>query len=105
LIGLPREGVIRLVLIGAAFFGLATAASAELLVIARAGPSAAQYPIGRRLPDNHRFALRQGDRVTLLHNGGGRVTLRGPGVGTATLLLAQGRGRDENAPATAQGVR
>ena len=101
----PRRLGLRLIVIGATFCGLATAASAELRVIARAGPSAAQYPVGRRLPDNHRFALQRGDRVTLLRSGGGRVILRGPGAGTAALLVARGRGQDENAGATTRALQ
>src|SRR5688572_22822641 len=63
-------------------------AFAELRVIARAGPSAARFPLGARFPDNHRIVLRAGDTLTLLRSGGGQVVLRGPGTGTAAQLAA-----------------
>jgi hypothetical protein len=59
--------------------GQPAAAMAEVLVLRSVGPSARNYPPGRRLPDNAALALRGGDSVTILRSSGTRV-LRGPGT-------------------------
>jgi hypothetical protein len=57
----------------------AAPALADALVVRSTGPSAASYPVGRRLPDDGRVVLRAGDRVVLVSNSGTR-TLSGPGT-------------------------
>lgn len=57
--------------------GLPAAASAAI-VVASSGPSAAQYPAGRKLDDAGRITLKAGDSVTVLDQRGTKV-LRGPG--------------------------
>lgn len=61
-----------------AAIGITTAAAADALVVRSTGPSAATYPVGRRLPPTDRIVLRDGDRVVLVGEGGTR-TLSGPG--------------------------
>lgn len=56
----------------------ATAASAAVLVVRSSGPSAAAYPPGKALPDNHMLKLKATDTVVLLDSRGTR-TLCGPG--------------------------
>lgn len=58
--------------------GLASPAWADTLVVRASGPSAKNYPPGRKLPDGGSVALKAGDVVTLLDAKGTR-TLRGPG--------------------------
>jgi len=60
----------------------ASAAMADILVVRSAGPSAKNYPLGRRLPDNARIVLQANDQLTLL-DGRGTRELRGPGTFTA----------------------
>lgn len=48
------------------------------IVVASSGPSAAQYPAGRKLDDAGRITLKAGDSVTVLDQRGTKV-LRGPG--------------------------
>lgn len=60
-------------------------------VVASSGPSADQYAVGSQISDTQRITLRQGDTVTVLHNGRTR-TFRGPG----TFILSQRGGRSEN---------
>jgi len=63
----------------ASMIGLYPAAAlADVLVIRAVGPSAQQYPPGRRLPDNFVMTLRANDAVTVLKDRGTRV-FRGPG--------------------------
>jgi len=52
-----------------------------VLVVRSSGPSAAQYPPGRSLPDDARITLQGNDMVVLLSAGGTR-SLRGPGTFT-----------------------
>jgi hypothetical protein len=58
--------------------GTAAPALADALVVRSTGPSAATYPVGRRLADSDRIVLRAGDRVVVVGNAGTR-TLSGPG--------------------------
>lgn len=48
------------------------------VVVASSGPSASQFPTGRKLADNDRITLQQGDSITVIDSRGTRV-LRGPG--------------------------
>lgn len=57
---------------------VATPALADAVVVRSTGPSAASYPVGRRLPPADRVVLRAGDRVVLVGEGATR-TLSGPG--------------------------
>lgn len=69
-----RLGLLALVSIAAA-----APAAANVLVVRSSGPSAAQYPAGRSLPDNAQIRLQGNDMVVLLSAGGTR-TFRGPGT-------------------------
>jgi len=55
-----------------------TASAAAVLVVRSSGPSAAAYPPGKALPDNHVLKLKASDTVVLLDSRGTR-TLSGPG--------------------------
>lgn len=70
--------------------GLPALASAAI-VVASSGPSAAQFPAGRKLDDGQTITLRTGDSVTVLDARGTRV-LRGNGpvavAGTGTTTRA-----------------
>jgi hypothetical protein len=68
-------GLPRVILFG----GDPTTASDGPLVVRASGPSASQFPAGRRLNSATKLTLRAGDRVVLLDNRGTR-TLTGPGV-------------------------
>jgi hypothetical protein len=58
-------------------FVLAGTASAAI-VVASSGPSASQFPAGKKLDDAGRITLKSGDSVTVLDQRGTKV-LRGPG--------------------------
>jgi hypothetical protein len=58
----------------------ATAASAGV-VVASSGPSAGEFPVGKKLGDSERIVLRAGDTLTVLEGSGTRV-LRGAGTFT-----------------------
>lgn len=55
------------------------------IVVASSGPSAKQYPAGRKIDDGTAIVLQAGDSVTILDSKGTRV-LRGPG----TMALGKG---------------
>lgn len=57
---------------------LPAAAFAQAMVVRSSGPSAPQYPTGRKLAADARLSLASGDLVVLL-DGEGTRTLRGPG--------------------------
>lgn len=78
-------------LIGAAAVAIATPAMAGV-VVKSSGPSAGEYPVGKKVGDNDRITLRNGDEVTVLNNSGTRV-LRGPGTFRAGARGAQTRTR------------
>ncbi|MEQ1510998.1 MAG: hypothetical protein ABL909_11430 [Sphingopyxis sp.] len=61
-----------------AALSLSGAALAEAIIVRSTGPSAAAYPVGRRMPTTQRIVLRAGDRVVLVGEGPSR-TLSGPG--------------------------
>jgi hypothetical protein len=77
----------------------AGAASADILVVRSLGPSAKAYPLGKRLPDNARIALRANDQLTLL-DGRGTREIRGPGT-----FAANGNGGTPAQLASAAGTR
>jgi hypothetical protein len=69
----------RLLLIAASAALLAsTSAAAAVQVVRSSGPSAAAYPPGKALPDNHVLKLKATDSVILLDSRGTR-TVNGPG--------------------------
>jgi len=69
----------RLLLIAASAALLAsTSTAAAVLVVRSSGPSAAVYPPGKALPDDHMLKLKATDTVVLLDSRGTR-TLNGPG--------------------------
>ncbi len=69
--------------------GEVSAATAEVLILRSAGPSARNYPAGRRVADNTSFTLRPSDVVVVLANGATR-TFRGPGSFSATGPVRRG---------------
>jgi len=48
------------------------------IVVASSGPSAANYPVGKKLPDSGKITLSEGDVITILASGKTRI-LRGKG--------------------------
>jgi hypothetical protein len=79
---------------GAATFGslaLAGGAMAQAIVVRSTGPSAAQYPQGRKLPANASVSLKPGDKVTVIDKAGSRV-LSGPGNFTLNSAVERGGG-------------
>ena len=66
---------ISLALAGAAIAGAAHAG----VVVSSSGPSAGQFPAGKKLDDNASITLKTGDTVTVLTGGGTRV-IKGAGV-------------------------
>jgi hypothetical protein len=73
----------------------AVSASANVLVVRSAGPSAQAYPAGRQLADDARLQLRAGDVLVVLDTRGTR-TFRGPGNFTAAGPAATGTRIAEN---------
>lgn len=59
--------------------GLAPAAVSAGVVVASSGPSAANFPLGKKVGDSERIVLRAGDTLTVLDGKGTRV-LRGAGT-------------------------
>lgn len=57
----------------------ASAAAADILVVRSNGPSAAQYPPGKSIPDTGKITLKANDSLVLL-DGRGTRTVRGPGT-------------------------
>lgn len=49
------------------------------VVVKSSGPSASQFPVGKKVDDNGRITLKSGDKVTVLSNGSTRV-ISGPGT-------------------------
>lgn len=63
--------------------GVSTAALAQSMVVRSTGPSAAKYPVGKKLAANEKVTLVAGDRVVLLSSGTTR-TLAKPGTYSAS---------------------
>lgn len=80
-----RKSVLRRALALGAVLGLGVAVSgtamAQSMVVRSAGPSAALYPAGKKLPANTKVVLKASDKVTVLDKAGTRV-LSGPGTFT-----------------------
>jgi hypothetical protein len=71
---------IRKLAFGLALAGAALAGAAHAgVVVSSSGPSAAQFPAGKKLDDNGSITLKAGDTVTVLTSGGTRV-VKGAGV-------------------------
>lgn len=78
---LAETKALRTLVAGMAAMGalaVAGTAMAQAVVVRSTGPSAVQYPQGRKLPAGGSVTLRAGDRVTVLDKAGTRV-LAGPG--------------------------
>jgi hypothetical protein len=89
-----RIGGLKTLLAGAvavASLAAAGVAHAQAVVVRSTGPSAAQYPQGKRLPANAKVTLRSGDRLTVLDKAGTRV-LSGPGSYTLDNRVARDTG-------------
>lgn len=82
----PARKMMAIALAAAACALVPGAASAGVVVSA-SGPSAGDFPVGRKLGDSERIVLRAGDTLTVLDGNGTRV-LRGAG----TFSLDQQRG-------------
>jgi len=67
---------------GAAFVLVPAAAQATGVVVATSGPSAAKYPVGRKVADDERIVLAPGDTLTVLDSRGTRIF---KGAGTYSL--------------------
>ena len=74
----PRKRLAAAVLAAAAC-ALAPAMASAGVVVSATGPSAASFPIGKKLGNSERVVLRAGDVVTVLDGNGTRV-LRGAGT-------------------------
>ena len=75
----PKKlSVARVACASVAAIALSTAAAAGV-VVKSSGPSAGEYPVGKKVGDNDRVVLESGDQVTILNKSGTRV-LRGPGT-------------------------
>lgn len=77
-----RSSKLTLLGVGAGLLLAATSASAAVVVIRSAGPSAKSYPAGKTLADTAKIELQTGDSLTLLTANSTR-TLRGPGTFSA----------------------
>ena len=77
----PNRRILRFLVSSLLLVG-ASAAMADILVVRSVGPSAKNYPLGKRLPDNAKIVLQASDQLTLL-DGRGTRELRGPGTFTA----------------------
>lgn len=62
-----------------AAMAMASPALAQSLVVRSTGPSAAQYPAGKKIAASGKITLKRGDRITVLDKGKTRV-LTGPGT-------------------------
>jgi len=62
-----------------ASLALAGGALAQAIVVRSTGPSATQYPQGKKLPAGASVSLKPGDRLTVIDRAGSRV-LSGPGT-------------------------
>lgn len=92
--GAANSNAIRAIIAGAAMLGavaVAGGALAQAIVVRSTGPSAAQYPQGKKLPANASVSLKPGDKVTVIDKAGSRV-LSGPGNFTLNGAVERGGG-------------
>jgi hypothetical protein len=95
----------RLLLVAASAALLAsTSTAAAVLVVRSSGPSAAAYPPGKALPDNHVLKLKATDTVILLDSRGTR-TLNGPGNFSVMASAGNAAGAVRASGTTARRVR
>ncbi|HKY80823.1 MAG TPA: hypothetical protein VJM09_05050 [Sphingobium sp.] len=94
----------RLLLAAVSAALLASSASAAVLVVRSSGPSAASYPPGKALADNHVLKLKASDTVVLLDSRGTR-TLSGPGNFNVTASTGAVSGAVRTAGTSARRVR
>ncbi len=66
---------------------VSTSALAQVMVVRSTGPSAAKYPVGKKLATNEKITLVAGDRVVLLDKGKTR-TLARPGTHNSSASVA-----------------
>ncbi|MBA4747766.1 MAG: hypothetical protein H2056_03530 [Sphingopyxis sp.] len=66
---------------------VSTSALAQSMIVRSSGPSAAKYPVGKKLAANEKITLVSGDRVVLLDKGKTR-TLARPGVHNSSATVA-----------------
>ncbi|MBA4353594.1 MAG: hypothetical protein C0409_02770, partial [Novosphingobium sp.] len=71
--------------------GVSVQALAQAVVVRSTGPTAVNYPKGKRLPANATVTLKAGDVVTVLDKAGTRI-LRGAGTFTLTGSVNRDRG-------------
>ncbi|MFC4294755.1 hypothetical protein ACFO0A_06735 [Novosphingobium tardum] len=74
----PAARTLIAAIAGVAALAGADLAQAQAVVVRSTGPSAAQYPQGRKLPASAKVTLKAGDRLTVIDKAGSRV-LAGPG--------------------------
>ncbi len=72
-------------------FAVSAQAMAQAVVVRSTGPSAVNYPKGKRLAATDQVALKAGDVVTVLDKAGTRI-LRGAGVFSLTVAINRDRG-------------
>ena len=94
----------RLLLAAVSAALLTSSASAAVLVVRSSGPSAASYPPGKALSDNHVLKLKASDTVVLLDSRGTR-TLSGPGNFSVTASTGAVSGAVRTAGTSARRVR
>lgn len=79
-----RFGIIRSAALAAVATLVAPAVADAAIVVGSSGPSAATYPVGRKLDDSGVVTLRAGDTLTILDGRGTRV-LKGGGTFAVTV--------------------
>lgn len=78
---LAKQMFRSMTLAGALALGSAPVVALAGTVVASSGPSAKQYPVGKKMKDTDRITLKAGDMVTILDTKGTRV-LKGAGTYT-----------------------
>jgi hypothetical protein len=94
----------RLLIAASAALLASTSATAAVLVVRSSGPSAAAYPPGKALPDNHVLKLKPTDTVILLDSRGTR-TINGPGSFSVSAAAGNVSGNVRTAGTSARRVR
>jgi hypothetical protein len=94
----------RLLIAASAALLASTSATAAVLVVRSSGPSAAAYPPGKALPDNHVLKLKPTDTVILLDSRGTR-TINGPGSFSVSAAASNVSGAVRTAGTSARRVR
>jgi hypothetical protein len=82
-----RNPRLMMAALAAAAACVSTSALAQSMVVRSTGPSAAKYPVGKKLAANEKITLVAGDRVVLLDKGKTR-TLAKPGVHNSSATVA-----------------